>query len=65
MLSLSVGIMLSTSLLHALPDAFESKVDPRSLFATLLAGFSALYVWMMAIRIRAGRLERLREDEIE
>jgi zinc and cadmium transporter len=37
MVSLSVGIMLSTSLLHALPEAFESQADPRGLFATLLA----------------------------
>jgi len=44
MLSLSVGIMLSTSLLHALPDAFESKVDPRSLFATLLAGLLTFFL---------------------
>ncbi len=44
MVSLSVGIMLSTSLLHALPEAFESKTDPRSLFATLLAGLLAFFV---------------------
>jgi zinc and cadmium transporter len=44
MVSLSVGIMLSTSLLHALPEAFESKADPRSLFATLLAGLLCFFV---------------------
>jgi zinc and cadmium transporter len=44
MVSLSVGIMLSTSLLHALPEAFESKADPRSLFATLLGGLLAFFV---------------------
>jgi len=44
MVSLSVGIMLSTSLLHALPEAFESKTDPRSLFATLLAGLLAFFL---------------------
>ena len=44
MVSLSVGIMLSTSLLHALPEAFESKADTHSLFATLLAGLLAFFL---------------------
>jgi zinc and cadmium transporter len=44
MVSLSVGILLSTSLLHSLPEAFESKADPRSLFATLLAGLFAFFL---------------------
>jgi zinc and cadmium transporter len=44
MVSLSVGIMLSTSLLHALPEAFESHADPRSLFATLLGGLLAFFM---------------------
>ena len=44
MVSLSVGIMLATSLLHALPDAFESGADARSLFATLLGGLLAFFV---------------------
>jgi zinc and cadmium transporter len=44
MVSLSVGIMLSTSLLHALPEAFESKADTRALFATLLGGLLAFFV---------------------
>jgi zinc and cadmium transporter len=44
MVSLSVGIMLSTSLLHALPEAFESKADPHSLFATLLGGLLAIFL---------------------
>jgi zinc and cadmium transporter len=44
LVSLSVGIMLSTSLLHALPEAFESDADPRSLFATLLAGLLAFFM---------------------
>ncbi|TLY33433.1 MAG: cytochrome C biogenesis protein, partial [Ignavibacteria bacterium] len=47
----------------------EGKVHMNAsmlvVFLCSLAGFSALYVWMMAIRIRAGRLERLREDEID
>jgi zinc and cadmium transporter len=44
MVSLSVGIMLSTSLLHALPEAFESNADPRSLFATLLGGLLCFFM---------------------
>ena len=44
MVSLSVGIMLSTSLLHALPEAFESSADKRHLFATLLAGLLAFFL---------------------
>ena len=45
MVSLSVGILLSTSLLHALPEAFESKADPHTLFATLLGGLLAFSCW--------------------
>ena len=44
MVCLSVGIMLATSLLHALPEAFESQADPRNLFATLLAGLLAFFM---------------------
>ena len=44
MVSLSVGIMLSTSLLHALPEAFESGADKRHLFATLLGGLLAFFL---------------------
>ncbi|WP_329603161.1 ZIP family metal transporter [Undibacterium baiyunense] len=44
MVSLSVGIMLSTSFLHALPRAFEAGTDPRSLFACLLGGLLAFFL---------------------
>jgi len=44
MVSLSVGILLSTSLLHALPEAFESGTDPHILFATLLGGLLAFFL---------------------
>lgn len=44
MVSLSVGIMLATSLLHALPSAFASGADMHSLFATLLGGLLAFFV---------------------
>jgi zinc and cadmium transporter len=38
LVSLSAGVLLATSLLHVLPEAFESKVEPHSLFAALLGG---------------------------
>jgi zinc and cadmium transporter len=44
MVSLSVGIMLSTSLLHALPEAFESQAEPHTLFAVLLGGLLAFFL---------------------
>lgn len=44
MVSLSVGILLSTSLLHALPEAFESHADTHALFATLLAGLLGFFL---------------------
>jgi zinc and cadmium transporter len=44
MVSLSVGILLSTSLLHALPEAFESDAEPSALFATLLGGLLAFFL---------------------
>ncbi len=44
MVSLSVGIMLSTSLLHALPEAFESQADAHALFATLLGGLLGFFL---------------------
>ena len=44
MVSLSVGILLSTSLLNALPEAFESKADAHALFATLLGGLLSFFL---------------------
>lgn len=44
MVSLSVGILLATSLLHALPEAFESGADTHALFATLLAGLLGFFL---------------------
>ena len=38
LVSLSAGVLLGTALLNVLPEAFESKASPQSLFATLLAG---------------------------
>jgi len=44
MVSLSVGIMLSTAFLHSLPEAFESNVSPHYLFMTLLAGLFGFFL---------------------
>ncbi|HEV2609340.1 MAG TPA: ZIP family metal transporter, partial [Noviherbaspirillum sp.] len=44
MVSLSVGILLSTSLLHALPEAFESQADAHVLFSVLLGGLLAFFL---------------------
>lgn len=44
MVSLSVGILLATSLLHALPEAFESNADTHVLFGVLLAGLLGFFL---------------------
>jgi len=38
LVSLSAGVLLATALLNVLPEAFESRASPHSLFATLLGG---------------------------
>ncbi|MDQ6679361.1 MAG: ZIP family metal transporter [Pseudomonadota bacterium] len=38
LVSLSAGVLLGTALLDVLPEAFESKASPQSLFVTLLIG---------------------------
>ena len=53
-LSLSVGIMLATSLLHALPEALQADVPPQSLFATLLAGLLSFFLLEKIAILRAG-----------
>ena len=45
MVSLSVGILLATALLHSLPEAFSmGGVSPQLLFATLLAGLLGFFL---------------------
>lgn len=44
MVSLSVGVMLSTTFLHALPEAFEMTHDVVGLFATLLGGLLGFFL---------------------
>jgi zinc and cadmium transporter len=38
LVSLSAGVLLATALLDVLPEAFQSKASPQSLFLTLLLG---------------------------
>jgi zinc and cadmium transporter len=45
MVSLSAGVLLGTALLNVLPEAFEGKVEPHRLFATLLGGL--LFFWLL------------------
>ena len=45
MVSLSAGVLLGTSLLHVMPEAFESQASPHALFATLLGGL--LFFWLL------------------
>ncbi len=39
-----MGILLATSLLHALPEAFESNADTHVLFGVLLAGLLGFFL---------------------
>ncbi|MBS0303830.1 MAG: ZIP family metal transporter [Proteobacteria bacterium] len=45
LVSLSAGVLLGTSLLHALPEAFDSGAGAQPLFATLLGGL--LFFWLL------------------
>lgn len=54
MLSLSVGIMLASSLLHAMPEALHAHVPPQALFATLLAGLLTFFMLEKIAILRAG-----------
>ncbi|MDC8786269.1 ZIP family metal transporter [Roseateles koreensis] len=44
LVSLSTGVLLSTALLHVLPEAFESKASPHALFAVLLGGLMFFFL---------------------
>jgi zinc and cadmium transporter len=53
MVSLSVGVLLSTALLHSLPEAFTTEgVDIPSLFAALLVGLLGFFVLEKAALLR-------------
>ena len=44
LVSLSTGVLLGTALLNVLPEAFESKASPQSLFGTLLGGLMFFFL---------------------
>jgi zinc and cadmium transporter len=54
MVSLSTGILLGTAMLHVLPEAFESEVEPHSLFGTLLGGLLFFFLLEKAELYRHG-----------
>lgn len=54
LVSLSVGVLLGTALLHVLPEAFESQVSPHRLFITLLAGLLFFFLLEKAELYRHG-----------
>lgn len=43
MVSFSVGLLLATTFLHALPEAFSSDANPRLLCVFLLAGLLGFF----------------------
>jgi len=54
LVSLSTGVLLGTALLHVLPEAFESRVAPSTLFLTLLAGLLFFFLLEKAELYRHG-----------
>ena len=54
LVSLSTGVLLGTALLHVLPEAFESQVEPHALFLTLLGGLMFFFLLEKAELYRHG-----------
>jgi zinc and cadmium transporter len=54
LVSLSVGVLLGTALLHMLPEAFESEAGAQALFATLLGGLLFFFLLEKAELYRHG-----------
>lgn len=54
LVSLSTGVLLGTALLHVLPEAFESHVEPQALFLTLLGGLMFFFLLEKAELYRHG-----------
>lgn len=52
MVSFSIGMLLSTALLHVLPEAFETIGDPHRLFAVLLGGLFTFFLLEKAALMR-------------
>lgn len=54
LVSLSAGVLLATSLLHVLPEAFESGAEAHNLFAALLGGLLFFFLLEKAELYRHG-----------
>jgi zinc and cadmium transporter len=54
LVSLSAGVLLGTALLDVLPEAFQSRASPHSLFLTLLAGLLFFFLLEKAELYRHG-----------
>lgn len=54
MVSLSTGVLLATSMLHLLPEAFESQAGAHELFLTLLGGLLFFFLLEKAEIYRHG-----------
>ena len=54
LVSLSVGVLLGTALLHVMPEAFESGADAHRLFMTLLGGLLFFFLLEKAELYRHG-----------
>jgi zinc and cadmium transporter len=54
LVSLSVGVLLGTALLHVLPEAFESQAGSHALFGTLLGGLLFFFLLEKAALYRHG-----------
>ncbi len=54
LVSLSVGVLLGTALLHVLPEAFERGADTHRLFMTLLGGILFFFLLEKAELYRHG-----------
>jgi zinc and cadmium transporter len=65
MVGLSVGIMLATSLLHALPEAFESQISKNILFAALLIGLLTFFLLEKFAVLRHSCHRRVGENHKE
>lgn len=53
MVSISVGVLLATALLHSLPEAFNAPgTDPQTLFSVLLVGLLGFFILEKAALLR-------------
>ena len=64
LLSLAAGALLSTALMHLLPEAFESGMDVHELFGTLLAGLVFFFLLDKAELWHHGHEHHQSHDEL-